>query len=147
MCTIDLEKLVRVLAALLTPAIAIVTTYIAYQQYQTNRRQHRLDLFEKRLAVFNSAMTLIPSIAQRGRVENLDQLFNMIRETRDHEFLFGPEIGAYISEVYQNGVDLEGIDFAQPLDRAARARLLQWFRGQSATATEKFRKYLDFREP
>jgi hypothetical protein len=104
MCTIDWEKLVRVLAALLTPVIAIVTTHIAYQQYQTNRGQHGLDLFEKRLAVFNSTMTLISSIAQRGRVENLDQLFNMIRETRDHEFLFGPEIGA----LHQRGLPERG---------------------------------------
>jgi hypothetical protein len=146
-CTIDWERLVRILAALLTPVIAIVATYIAFQQYQTNRRQHRLALFEKRMAVFTSTMNMIGAVVRAGRVENLEQLFKLIQETRDHEFLFGPEIGEYITEVYNKGVDLEGIDFEQHGDRESRARLLQWFRGQSATATEKFRKYLDFRKP
>jgi hypothetical protein len=105
MCSIDWERLVRVLAALLTPVIAIVTTYIAFQQFQTNRRQHRLALFEKRMAVFNSTMNLIASVVQAARAE-LDQLFRLIRETRDHELLFGPEIGEYINEVYRRGLAL-----------------------------------------
>jgi hypothetical protein len=79
LCTIDWERLVRVLAALLTPTIAVVTTYIAYQQYQTNRRQHRLALFEKRMEVFNSTMDLIASVMRDARVE-LDQLVAMLRE-------------------------------------------------------------------
>jgi hypothetical protein len=145
MCTIDWEKLVRVLAALLTPVIAIVTAYIAFQQYQTNRRQHRLALFEKRMAVFNSTMNLIASVLQRNAVE-LEQLFTLLRETRDHELLFGPEIGEYITEVYKNGVDLNTINFVHG-DAARRAGLLTWFTQQSATATQKFRKYLDFRQP
>jgi hypothetical protein len=98
LCTVDWERLVRVLAALLTPAIGVVTTYIAVQQYKTNRRQHRLALFEKRIAVFDSTMNLIAAVLRAGRAE-LDQLFTPLRETRDHELLFGPEIGEFIMDV------------------------------------------------
>ena len=145
LCTIDWERLVRVLAALLTPTIAVVTTYIAYQQYQTNRRQHRLALFEKRMEVFNSTMDLIASVMRDARVE-LDQLFALLRETRDNELLFGPEIGEYIYEVYKKGVDL--CTRATVAGQEARkVELMLWFSQQSKVARDKFLKYLDFRKP
>jgi hypothetical protein len=147
LCTVDWERLVRVLAALLTPAIGVVTTYIAIQQYKTNRRQHRLALFEKRMAVFDSTMNLIAAVLRAGRVE-LDQLFTLLRETRDHELLFGPEIGEFIMEVYRTGLELNTRDAVGGQESVARrTELLNWFGGRSAVAREKFLKYLDFRKP
>src|SRR5579872_1840168 len=139
LCTVDSERLVRVLSALLTPVIAVVTSYIAFQQYRTNRSQHRLALFEKRMAVFNSTMNLIAAVTQAARAE-LDQLFGLIRETRDHQLLFGPEIGEFINEVYKKGVELNTIDFVHG-DAARRTELLLWFSQQNAGATQKFLKY------
>jgi late competence protein required for DNA uptake (superfamily II DNA/RNA helicase) len=144
-CAIDWEKLVRVLAALLTPVIAIVTSYIAYQQYQTNRRQHRLALFDRRMAVFNSTMNLIAAVLQRAEVD-LAQLFALLRETRDHELLFGPEIGEFINEVYKKGLDLN-TRAAVAGQEVRRVELVSWFQRQSDVAREKFLKYLDFRRP
>jgi hypothetical protein len=145
LCTVDWERLVRVLSALLTPLIAVVATYIAWEQHQTNRRQYRLALFEKRMAVFNSIMNLIVAVLQGASVE-LNQLFTFIRETRDHELLFGPEIGEFINEVYRNGVELHTRDDVGGQE-ARRTELLTWFSGQSTEARAKFLKYLDFRQP
>ncbi|MGE5057585.1 MAG: hypothetical protein ACM3WP_25765 [Acidobacteriota bacterium] len=142
-CTLDWEKLVRVLAALLTPVIAVVTTYIAYQQYQTNRRQHRLALFEKRMAVFNSTMEFISSVLQLATVD-AGQLFALLRETRDHEFLFGPEVKAFIDDVYSKGVELQARDKIGG-EQPRFIDLMTWFAAQPPLAREKFRKYLDFR--
>ena len=147
LCTVDWERLVRILAALLTPTIAIVTSYIAYQQYQTNRRQHRLALFEKRMAVFNSTMDLIAAVLQRNRVD-LDQLYKLLKDTRDHNLLFGPEIGEFINEIYKNGVELHTREAAGGAANAARGEALTtWFAGQSEETRKKFLKYLDFRQP
>ena len=46
--------LVPVLSALLTPTIAIITTYIAYEQWRTNRNKLKLDLFDRRFAVYDA---------------------------------------------------------------------------------------------
>ena len=144
-CAVDWERLVRILAALLTPTIAIVTAYIAYQQYQTNWRQHRLALFEKRLAIFNKTMDSLAAILQHIQVE-LDQLFALLRETRDHEFLFGPEVGDFINEVYKKGVEMNAR--AQvPGQHEQMVEISNWFSGQMGVAREKFRKYLDFQKP
>jgi len=36
--------------------IALVTTYIAVQQYRTNRLRFRLEMFEKRYAVYQGVV-------------------------------------------------------------------------------------------
>ena len=102
LATIDWEGWVRLLNALLTPLIAALAIYIAYQQYQINRRQYRLALFEKRMVVFNSIMNLIAAVAGEGKVER-QKLFAMMRETRDHELLFGSEIGDFDQNGLQEG--------------------------------------------
>jgi hypothetical protein len=143
------DSIVRLLYALLTPAIAIIAVYIAYQQHVTNRRQHRLALFERRMKVFDSTMNLIASILQDASVK-LDQLFQFLRETRDHEFLFGPEISQYIDDLYRNGVQLRASGALlqrNPEEIRRNTDLLNWFSGQSAIAREKFLKYLDFTKP
>src|SRR5215831_12144807 len=99
---IDWEKLVRIFAALLTPVIAVVTAYVAFQQYQTNRLQYRLKLFEKRMAVFSSVMNIIYLVGKEQNVE-LDQLQKMLRETELSQVLFGPEINEFIREVLDKG--------------------------------------------
>jgi len=93
LCATDWEKVVRVFAALLTPTIGAIALYIAYQQHVINRRQLRLALSDRRLAVFNSTMKLIAAVIRNARVE-LDDLYTFLLETRDHEFLFGPDIAA-----------------------------------------------------
>ena len=70
-----------------------------------------------------------------------------MRETRDRELLFGPEIKDYLDEVYRKSVDLHTIDaVSRPEDIPKRTELLDWFSGQSAVATRKFLKYPNFRE-
>jgi hypothetical protein len=147
LCTVDWERLVRVSTALLTPLIGVVATYIAIQQYIINRRQYRLALFEKRMAVFNSTMNLIAAVAGEGKVEH-QKLFTMLRETRDHNLLFGPEIGDFINQVYKKGLEINARIQVGGQDNLAKTfELQEWFAAQSAVAREKFLKYLDFRQP
>jgi len=46
---------IDILQALLTPTIAVFVTYLAWRQYQIERQRVRMDLFEKRFHIFNSA--------------------------------------------------------------------------------------------
>ncbi len=128
----------------------MIAIYIAYQQYLVNHRQHRLALFQKRMEVFNSTMKMIAAVVQVARVD-LNQLFTFLQETREHEFLFGPEIGEYINDVYSKGVELHaryhGIATGRQIDIEKSTELLKWFSGQSAIARNKFLKYVDFRKP
>jgi|PlaIllAssembly_1097288.scaffolds.fasta_scaffold283843_2 hypothetical protein len=57
-----IEQVIEVSKALLTPVIAIVAAYVAWQQLKTNRRKLKLDLFEKRYTVFEKIGEFIGSI-------------------------------------------------------------------------------------
>ena len=143
LCSIDWAEVAKVFSALMTPVIAVIASLIAYQQYVINRRQHRLALLERRMIIFDSLMDLIAHVIQTPREVSLDAVFGLLRNTREHDFLFGAEIGEYIDEVYKKALLLEAGNFAGQLNQEA----LNWFQGQSAIATQKFMKYIDFRKP
>src|SRR5258708_37009236 len=98
-CSVDWPEVAKVFSALLTPVIAAIAVLIAYQQYVLNHRQHRLALPEKRMNVFDSLMDLIAQGLQPPRGIPLDSLFTYLRKARDHDFLFGPEIEEYITDL------------------------------------------------
>src|SRR5437773_1436515 len=95
----------RLLSASLPVVISGIVTYIAWQQFVINRRQHRLALFEKRMVVFSSTMKMIAAVVQTAN-PTLPQCFQFIQETRDHEFLFGSEVGEFINKVYRKAAAL-----------------------------------------
>ena len=133
--------------AALTVLIGIAAVYIAYQQHVTNKRQLRLALFQRRLAVYESMMKLRGLVLAHGRLD-LNHMFDYIRETREHQFLFGEDVADYISETYHNAVKVwntgQQSAFLEPV---TAARATEWFVQQEKVAREKFLKYMDFTEP
>ena len=127
-----------------TPIIAVLATYIALEQYRINRRQYRLALFEKRMAVFNATVTMIANILQTSQV-TIPECGKFLRDTRDHEFLFGPEIGEFITEIYNRAVGLQ--TYIAVNNGPQQVEVLQWFPGQIGRARTLFRTYIDFRKP
>lgn len=127
--------------------IAGITTYIAIAQQLINRRQYRLALFEKRMAVFNATMNMIASVI-RSANPKLEECYKFLRDTRDHELLFRPEVGALIDEIYNKATTLYTYTEApEPDTPAQRTQIMLWFSEQMKEARKVFLKYLDFRKP
>jgi len=55
---------------ILTGVIGIVTLYIAYQQYRTAKNKLRLDLFDRRLPVFESCNEVSCRAYQESRSDS-----------------------------------------------------------------------------
>jgi hypothetical protein len=136
----------RVLSASLPVVISAIVTYIAWQQFAINRRQHRLALFEKRMVVFNSTMKMIAAVVQSAN-PSLGRCFQFIQDTRDHEFLFGPEVGNFINEVYKKATALHAHIMTGSSSAAQQTEIMTWFIGQMDEARKIFLPYLDFRKP
>ena len=51
---INPRTVVDVLSALLTPTIAVIATYVAYQQWRVNKTRLDLDLYDRRLAIYKA---------------------------------------------------------------------------------------------
>ena len=145
MCDFPLQTIGNVLTGMLTPLIAAVVAYIAWEQYQINRRQYRLALFEKRLVIYNAVMLRLAEVVQLYASPLQDNI-RFVRETRDHEFLFGPEVKLFIDQIYKHGNNLMTLQAVQPRKPQDEADEVNWFNVHLTEARTLFFKYIDFTE-
>jgi len=150
-----LEDLTRIAGALLTPLIAVVATYIAWQQWKTNRQKLVMDRYERRLRVYEEVQRIL-RIVSADLKPSIEDLVKFRTSVSEADFLFGPEITAYIDEIYGRGLSLhrwnqEYRDFTQApppgYDHnkvvAEMHKESTWLTEQFKPAEQKFKKYLD----
>lgn len=151
----SISDLAELSKALLTPLIAVIATYIAWQQWKTNQLKLHLDRYDRRLKIYEE-VRLILSIIVRDAKASYEDLLKFRRAVSEADFLFGPEIPAYIDEIYQRGVKLqywsgeyrdytqtkpEGYDHQKVCDGMPAE--LVWLSSQFDPSHQKFKKYLD----
>ena len=106
----QLPQWVVVCAALLTPVIAILGVYIAWQQWRTNRNKLKFDLFERRYTFYEASMELIGSIQTTGVATDNAMLAFLVR-TKGAQFIVGSDLAEYFDkELYRKAVELNGLE-------------------------------------
>lgn len=120
----------NVLSGLLTPMIAIIAVYIAYQQYQSNKKQGelklkldsdsselerkrlnleeyklKLDLYNKRFRIFEETKKVLYKIVQEAHID-LAELNDFRFSTDESKFLFDDEISQFFVELKTNAIKL-----------------------------------------
>jgi len=145
---LDLSK------ALLTPLIALVATYIAWQQWKANQLKLKLDRYDRRLKVYEEVQRIL-GIILRDAKASYEDLLNFRTAVAQADFLFGPEIGEFIDHIYQRGVKLRywteqyrdytqempaGYDHQKVTDGMQTE--LTWLAEQFDPAKQKFKPYL-----
>ncbi|MBB2832304.1 UNVERIFIED_ORG: hypothetical protein GGD51_002433 [Rhizobium esperanzae] len=85
--------MMQTLAALLTPTIAVIAIIIAYMQWRTAHQKTVLDLFDRRMAVYDKLRQSMRMINTAGKVsDESDRLFLEARSRlcfrRGHSSLF-----------------------------------------------------------
>jgi hypothetical protein len=152
-----MAEILQIFQGLLTPVIAIVTVYIAYQQWQTNRQKVELDRYDRRLRIYEEVRRIL-SIILRDAGASIDDLQKFRISVSEADFLFGPEIPEYIDEIYKRGLNLwrrneeyrgysqsqikpPGYDHDKVVEEMNSE--LTWLTGQFEPAKQKFKKYLD----
>lgn len=151
----DMNQIIEVSKALLTPLIAVVATYIAWQQWNTNKQKLVLDRYDRRLRVYGEVIKIL-SIIIRDAKASYDDLLKFRSSVSEADFLFGPEIAEYIDEIYKRGVKLQywnltyrdytqemppGYDHNKVVEGMHAE--LTWLTEQFGPAKQKFKKYLD----
>jgi len=139
----------------LTPVIAIVAVYIAYQQHQTSKLKVRLDLFDRRFNVFLKVRGILSSVIPEGRA-NKEEFLKFRTGVAEAYFLFGQEMEDYLDEVYMHGIKLATADQLYRMPREERPddydpkkvagemdEELGWLMNQLPDVKAKFKKYLD----
>ena len=103
---LDVKAFGGLSAALLTPVIGVVTTIILVNQHRLEKRELRLQLFEKRYAVYLAAMEYITTTMREGKSTTAAQV-SFLRDSRDRVFLFDKRIHQFLDDVWKQSVDLE----------------------------------------
>lgn len=150
-----IEQVIEISKALLTPIIAIIATYIAWQQWKTNQQKLNFEIYDRRLTVYEQVKKILSIILRDAKVTNED-LVKFRRSASEADFLFGEEIPRYIDQIYMRIIKLhrlnkqykdytqekpEGYDHQKIVDETHKE--LTWLAEQFDPAKELFKKYLN----
>ena len=95
------------LSALLAPVVAVLGSLIAYRQWRLAQNKLKLDLFDRRLKVYEAATGLLYSVMTSGRAKD-EELFKYMVATREAKWLLSPEIAEYLDKkLYHKAIDLQ----------------------------------------
>ncbi len=153
--TIPIDDTLKILQGLLTPVIAVITCYIAWQQWKTNQGKLNFDRYEKRLKVYKEVINFIAIGIREADYKN-EELITFKPKVSEADFLFGAEISEYIDELQQRAVNLsrwnkEYKDDTQPKSKGydhnkiveEMHKELKWISSQFEQSRKLFKKYLD----
>lgn len=132
--------------ALIPIVLASLGAYIAIQQYRTNRKNLKIELFEKRYVIYEAVREYMGAIVRkRYPTENEQQQF--LVETKGASFLFDDEIMKFIEEVWQRSIYMcEWHQDELPSTHAQeRADYMRWFAAEFGKLNERFSKDMRLR--
>lgn len=134
------------LQGLLTPLIAIVVAYISYQQWKTNQRKLKLDLYDRRMKVYETAKEFIMFFPNDCDTKRLEKLYD---GSISADFLFKKEIPEYLATLYEKGFRLNNLNdlCIENFTKEATdetASIHKWFGSQFVEVKKNFKNYLDF---
>lgn len=113
------EYLINAIGACLPFLIACFMGYVAYQQWQTNERKRRQDLFDKRFKFYCEMKNIFEAMYD-GDLEtlNLDSTHILLNDNRADLalFLFGKDIQEHIINLFDKKIKTHD-DFTQPFNK------------------------------
>jgi hypothetical protein len=93
------DSCIAILSACLVPLVAIVTTYIAWQQFRISRNKLKLDLYDKRYDFYSKLYSLIEEIHIKAEMP-MTALVEFRKNYSLGTFLFDSKIRVVIEQVY-----------------------------------------------
>ncbi|MBI3596381.1 MAG: hypothetical protein HY203_04425 [Nitrospirae bacterium] len=141
--------MIEMLSGLLTPLIAVLVAYVAWQQWRTNQLRLKHELFDRRFALYEKMTSFIAEILTQGKVPANAET-RLLRETKTAIFLFDKEIQDFVQELYRKAADLhaleamleklEGEDRARNVDK--QGEIKDWFTSQLHGCNARFSRFL-----
>jgi hypothetical protein len=153
------KEYVEIFNSLLTPLIAILAAYIAWQQYKVSHSSLNNQLYERRFKVFKAVMSYLADIMREGNT-NIQRTSQFYAEASEADFLFDEKISLKITELYEKGIDLAEIrNDLYPIDgspglpkgeeRSKKAKasgeLMKWFYSQIKETKDMFKQHMQIK--
>lgn len=131
--------------------IAAIVAWVGYRQLATASAKLKLDLFEKRLAIFDMTWSIL-SMASTEKIIDPHDLAPLANAIPEAAFLFGSHIEDYLDGIRNRITEqqirllkahLEGPYASEEL-RAEITDSKQWFIEECSVVQRKFAPYLNF---
>lgn len=139
------------LTALLTPTLAIFGLIFAYRQWLVARNKLKLDLFDRRLAVYEAARDFSAAMIS-GQKNKDEEAFKFLIVTRTAKWLFNVSVADYLeNQLYSNALELQSLisqlDGMAPGDERIanlkeQAKIKKWFLEQLKVLDSQFGPFL-----
>lgn len=97
------------LSDFLTPIIAILALYIAYQQFRTNKQRLLFETYEKRLAIYNAVQDYLNLILRDAKTD-LMKLDEFRQKTSQSVFLFDKSVQNKIDEIFKKSLKMRELE-------------------------------------
>lgn len=94
----DINAIIDLSKALLTPTIAIVALYIAYQQYRLAERNQNIELYDRRMRFYKKTINYLNTVEREYDI-NEEQYYQWEIEISEAEFLFGAKVVELIADI------------------------------------------------
>jgi hypothetical protein len=133
----------------LTILVAILVAYVAYNQFVLAKDKFKLDLFEKRFAIYQGVQSFLSDILRGANVTN-ERIVQFRQETQNSIYLFQDDIPIYLDQVANKAIELYVNGTKQKTSEVIRIQteLLSWFAdqitGQNPRLIKNFSPYLKF---
>jgi len=83
--------------AVVVPVIALIAAWVAFRQWQIARNKLKLDLYDKRMAVYDAVRKTLGIATSRGRLSQHDEV-EYLSGIATTKWLFGREVATYLEE-------------------------------------------------
>lgn len=90
----------------LTLLVAVGVALVGYSQWRTANQRVVLDLFERRLKVFNKIEDVLVLVTRNGAADD-ENYFTFVKAKAEARFLFGKEVDDYLQKILEDVVDLQ----------------------------------------
>jgi hypothetical protein len=150
---------IEILSSLLTPVIAILTFYIAYQQYKVNKNRFRLESYERKLKIYNAVQKFLNEILRDGTTDYIS-CSEYYSTTSESSFLLNRQIQDKIEDIYKKAIQMvqyhyllyprngsSGLPTGEKRDEVVKreSELLIWLINQREIIKELFKKEISLK--
>lgn len=139
--------------AVAIPAIAVIGAWIAFRQSEIARNKLKLDLFERRMEIYEAVRDMLGKAANRGKLSG-EQEIQYLQSIQPAKWLFGVEVSRYLEEdLWKKMTDLalhnSMLETPPGEERRrhvqARSETMNWLRGQFKELDALCKPYLELK--
>jgi len=139
--------------AIAGPFIAVIAAWIAFRQWQLARNKLKLDLFDRRMAVYEAVRTMLGKATRAGKL-TLEEEVEFLSGVQTAKWLFGPEVQTYLEKElwnkivdfgYQNTMMASASGNQRAEHIKARTEIFKWIMSQYEQLDKLCKPYLTLR--